>query len=183
MAMDNNHGAQTNSTEWNAASWLQSLNIHGWVLQALQVPNNGDHLRYIRSMTKTGLSDLLAASNMQGLLDLLWPAVEELQKQAHATASELNSKFQQEATIKLSYGTLDTFYGGLTALVGPPRQIEGSLWKAMEFEHCRCQDSGKKFTSSNGMSTYSALEWEFAVEPQPGQPGQSCKGGKEGLEA
>ena len=39
----------------------------------------------------------------------------------------------------------------------------------MRQEHTACDDSTLEFTSSNGVTTTSATEWEFALAPQPGR--------------
>eukprot|EP00959_Pyramimonas_sp_CCMP1952_P231173 4832390-Pyramimonas_sp.AAC.2 len=87
----------------------------------------------------------------------------------NSTALELNAKFQGECSFSLEFGSLDRFYGGLTGLVGPVRKLGGSIEKAMGHEHCNEQDSMGEFTSSNGMSTWSNLEWELVEKPIDGK--------------
>ena len=35
----------------------------------------------------------------------------------------------------MTFGTLDTFYGGLDGLIGPPRLVGGSIRESMAQEH------------------------------------------------
>jgi len=55
----------------------------------------------------------------------------ELKQGGVATAVEVQSKFA--GAIELSYSGLDTFFGGLEAVVGPPSP---KLLVAMREEHC-----------------------------------------------
>ena len=100
----------------------------------------------------------------------------ELRNQAAATGAELNDKFRHEqGTFELAFGSLDTFYGGLEAMLGPPLLVKDSpkakpsLQTAMKQEHTACADSSLEFTSTNGVTTTSAIEWEVVVAPKPGQ--------------
>jgi hypothetical protein len=71
------------------------------------------------------------------------------------------------------YGSLDVFFGGLEALLGPPQVVKDpdhpkgqpTIRKAMENEHVSMKDSPITFTSSNGVTTDSITEWEFAYKP------------------
>ena len=71
------------------------------------------------------------------------------------------------------YGSLDVFFGGLEALLGPPQVVRDpdhpkgvpTIRTAMENEHTSMKDSLLTFTSSNGATTESATEWEFAYRP------------------
>ena len=42
--------------------------------------------------------------------------------------------------------------------------LEGSLLKAVEDEHTRQEDSLRKFTSSNGTTTTSFVDWMFVLD-------------------
>ena len=37
---------------------------------------------------------------------------------------------------------------------------------ALEAEHCKKSDSRKDFTSANGLTTTSAIEWEIVASPK-----------------
>lgn len=73
-------------------------------------------------------------------------------------------------------GSLDVFFGGLESLLGPPQVVKDpedpnhapTIRKSMENEHTACKDSKITFTSSNGVTTDSAIEWEFAYRPEKG---------------
>ena len=67
----------------------------------------------------------------------------------------------------MAFGSLDLFYGGLEAIIGAPQMVGGSLHEAMRVEHCERRDHALSFTSSNGVTTTSAIEWAFVVSPQP----------------
>lgn len=41
-----------------------------------------------------------------------------------------------------------------------------TLLKAMENEHCAGADARDEFTSTNGITTYSKLEWEIVASPK-----------------
>ena len=69
----------------------------------------------------------------------------------------------------MSYGGLEVFYQGLEGLIGPPILIRGSLMASMKRDHTEMPDAKVKFTTSNGCTSTSVVEWEFVVEPQPGK--------------
>ena len=54
-------------------------------------------------------------------------------------------------------------------MIGPPLIINGSLEDSMQQEHMARDDSSLDFTSSNGVTTTSATEWEVAIAPQAGR--------------
>ena len=51
-------------------------------------------------------------------------------------------------------------------MIGPPLLFHGKLDESMKQEHTACDDSSLEFTSSNGVTTTSATEWEVAIAPQ-----------------
>ena len=65
----------------------------------------------------------------------------------------------------MAYGSLSLFYGGLESLIGPPHMVEGSMLNSMADEHRRGKDATKPFTSANGVTSTSADEYGFVVEP------------------
>ena len=52
-------------------------------------------------------------------------------------------------------------------MLGPPLLFNGKLDESMKQEHTARDDSSLEFTSSNGVTTTSATEWEVAIAPQP----------------
>ena len=63
----------------------------------------------------------------------------------------------------LSYGSLDTFFGGLEGIIGSPNP---NVQEAMEKEHTQRDDSDNKFTTSNyDLTTSSRMEWAFVYTP------------------
>ena len=54
-------------------------------------------------------------------------------------------------------------------MIGPPLLFNGKLDESMKQEHTARDDSRDEFTSSNGVTTTSATEWEVAIAPQAGR--------------
>ena len=54
-------------------------------------------------------------------------------------------------------------------MIGPPLLFNGKLDESMKQEHTARDDISLEFTSSNGVTTTSATEWEVAMAPQPGR--------------
>ena len=79
------------------------------------------------------------------LAERLWHGAAELAAQRAATVNELASKFRDEAAFTLAYGGLDTFFGGLERLLGPP---SAQLAEAMRREHCASADSNAILASA-----------------------------------
>jgi len=152
-------------TGWSVLGWLRSLNLLDIVGEALQDPSGDDPFAYLRSLSRERLDRMLQAAQLGGLATPIWKALEELRGQKAATGAELNEKFKQEASFEMSYGSIELYYGGLEGLIGPPTMVNKSLLKGMEAEHCSRDRSRAKFTSSNGMTTTPAEEWEFVAEP------------------
>ena len=50
-------------------------------------------------------------------------------------------------------------------MLGPPLLFHGRLDESMKQEHTARDDSSLEFTSSNGVTTTSATEWEVAIAP------------------
>ena len=50
-------------------------------------------------------------------------------------------------------------------MIGPPLLFNGKLDESMKQEHTARDDSSLEFTSSNGVTTTSATEWEVAIAP------------------
>jgi len=94
----------------------------------------------------------------------LYRGMRQLSTQKAASGLELNQKFMQDGgAFTMSYGGLDTFFGGLESLIGAPNP---SITEAMRREHCDSADSHEGFTTSNyRLSSSSEIEWFFVVEP------------------
>lgn len=70
------------------------------------------------------------------------------------------------ATDAAAYGDAKAFYGGLTAIVGPPVDGEEARRQCMETEHCACADSHATWVTANyGVSTSPHVEFWFVVDP------------------
>jgi hypothetical protein len=77
-------------------------------------------------------SSLRVDALVEGILDTLWDHVATLQGADAATSDEVHSKFA--GAIEMAYTGLDTFFGGLEGVVGPPHP---KLYDAMTNEHTR----------------------------------------------
>ena len=162
--------------EWSTAKWLASLGVSKLISRALQVPPRDvmPAFDYVRRLGRSEVERLLNDANLGGLVEMLWDGVEALGKQKVASSAALNDKFQASGKFQMSYGSLSLFYGGLESLLGPPQmhkdpEREGApatLLKAMENEHCAGPDALDEFTSTNGVTTHSWLEWEIVVCPK-----------------
>lgn len=188
-------GGEANSTEAKlrasdtlekveeAQDLLESIHsISHKILDALGLLAAEGQVAHLESLSIDALEADLSAAGLQGLCDVLAETL-GLQQPAVQTAAELNEKFQLEALYPFSFGNVQTFFGGITALVGPPLLIGGSLLKSMGYEHCQGPDSTgpdsslsehekfeqDKFTSKNGVTTTSAVEWEFVYCPVEGK--------------
>ena len=159
--------AAGNGSSWSVPAWLRSLDLAAAVAPAIKPPDGLDPFRYMQAIEKEQLEESLRAAGLGGLAPALWEAVGALRQQEESSAQALSEKFANEASFNLQYGSLETFFGGLIDLIGGPKMIEGSLIKAMEYEHCDGPDADSRFTASNGLTTSSREEWEFVVDPRP----------------
>ena len=101
-------------------------------------------------------------SGIDALTDCLSSALENLASGAAPTAEQLQKKFMQDGAGLLAYGDLNTFFGGLEAIVGAPLP---RVREAMAAEHIQQPDSHLEFTVENyGTTTTSATEWAFVAE-------------------
>ena len=157
-------------SHWNVDAWVESVGLHGAVADALRPPDGVAAFEYIRSMSSGDLMRHLETHGLGVLHGRMWEGVGKLQKQVAATGKALNAKFSSdESAFEMSFGSLEVFYGGLEKLIGPPLLVGGTLLGAMRREHVECEDSEEEFTSGNGLTTYSSIEWEFVVEPVEGK--------------
>ena len=103
-------------------------------------------------------------SGIDALTDRLSSALEKFDSGVRArNPRQLQDKFMQEGAGLLAYGDLNTFFGGLEAIVGAPLP---RVREAMAAEHTQQADSLIEFTTKNyGVTTTSATEWAFVVEP------------------
>lgn len=72
----------------------------------------------------------------------------------------------------MGYGNLSHFFNGLETLLGPPQMVkdpesggEATILMGMQVEHTLDKDCADTFTSSNGVTTTSQIEWDFAYRP------------------
>ena len=128
------------SDKWNIFSWLQGVGVHRAVANAIlhEAQEHGlsaspeDALEFVRVLKRRDeVGKLLRSeSALEALTDLVWSAVTSLQCAGAATSTEMQSKFA--GSVELSYGGLDSFFGGLEGVVGSPNP---KLLEAMAADH------------------------------------------------
>jgi len=164
-AWDNQHG-------WSVQGWVKSLAVHVPIAAAFQLPSlppNESPFDYLMKLPKDELKRLLRSAGLNGLLKTLWAGLEELRCQKVSSVAELNSLFTREAKYAMTHASLDSFFGGLSGLIGRPCMVNGCFREAMRREHCEGQDADVRFMSSTGYVTTSRKEWEFVVCPVEGR--------------
>lgn len=155
---------------WKLSDWLSSVGVAKVLAEALlggaTGSGEGTQLEQTRSIAGEATTEQTIAERLQlgraceMLAELLLPELRKL-TQAHAIDSDTQSKFA--GAIELSYGGLDTFFGGLEGQVGAP---DPQVFDAMEAEHTRKSDSRLKFVTGNyGITTSSEIEWAYVLEP------------------
>lgn len=110
---------------WSVAGWLRSLSLHDAVAEVLQEPLGAEPFEYILTLSDEQVHAKLAAApggSLVGLAEPLYRALSELRAQRAATGvtptgAALSAKFAGEASFKMAFGSLSTFFGGLEALV------------------------------------------------------------------
>ena len=171
--------AEAKRTEWMGEwkKWVNEINVPQLITESLAMPteSEADAFEYMRSLTRETVAELLEKAGLLGLLELVMKGLEKVGGQAAPSGPALAEEFKESATFCMGYGELNNFFDGLEVLLGPPMMAkdpstgEASILRAMEVEHCEEVDSEKEFTSSNGVTTTSQLEWEFVVSPDMGR--------------
>jgi hypothetical protein len=168
------------SASWSVPLWLDSLSSLSLVVgDVLLSPfeNDVDEATQLAFIKELGRADSTAGPEavlrllkdgalLAKLAAELWQGARKLANARAATVGELQSKFLDEAAFTMSYGGMDTFFGGLEKLLGPP---SAQLREAMRREHCASADSKEPFLSPNyGVNTSAKIEWFFVVDPETG---------------
>eukprot|EP00900_Chrysochromulina_parva_P005049 jgi/Chrpa1/14545/Chrysochromulina_OHIO_Genome00023339-RA len=156
--------------KWTAAVWLASQNVTAHLATALldTTATDADELAILRalggSLTSPGALALRLEKGLQALATELLPKLQELARSDSSTGAELHDKFvQQGDAFTLQFGSLNTFFGGLEAKIGPPNR---NIGQAMERDHLHSEDSSDEFTTSNYMMTTTPqIEWWFVAAP------------------
>lgn len=101
-------------------------------------------LCFLKGLNGRGELDALLRTEavMDGLVDLLWQEVMQLQTAGAPTSKDIQGKFA--GSIEMSYSGLDTFFGGLEGVIGTPN---AKLFAAMESEHTTGVDATQEFTT------------------------------------
>ena len=162
------------SDQWNLVKWLAGAGVHRVIAGAIQraVHQRGlgnspeDTLRFVRGLKdRSELAKLIREEEtLEALTDLVWGEVTVLQSAGAATTSEMQSKFA--GSVELSYGGLDSFFGGLEGVIGSPNP---KLLEAMAADHIDGQgtESTDEFVTDNyGVRTSSKVEWSFVCDPE-----------------
>jgi hypothetical protein len=154
---------------WTAAKFLGSLHIPALLAETLVGKNCPNELLALQTLArKPNLEEelkRLLASDIDALIKLLSSAlVENLASDAAPTVEQLQTKFIEDGAKLLAYSDMNTFFGGLEAIVGAPLPY---VRKAMAAEHTQQPDKHREFTAGNfGTTTTSAIEWAFVAEPE-----------------
>jgi hypothetical protein len=119
------------SREWGVTAWLASLGLHMLVARCIEPPVGTDAFEYAKTLTKAAVLEKLRATDLyEDIAAAVERAAVQLQQQRARSGKELSDKFEEEAFKgPLKYASLSTFFGGLSALIGDPRIVEGSLFK------------------------------------------------------
>jgi len=131
-------------------------------------PANIGELAYIKGLEENTIYALIRGSDaphpfLDKLASCVWTAVQALKAAAAATPDELHDKFKLDSKFTLEFSGLETFYDGLSGLVGLP---EVPISNSMHREHCESADSLVEFITSNyKISTTPRIEWYFVVDP------------------
>ena len=155
--------------QWNVAQWLQSLALHDVVAATLELPEAGQkQFQFMRTLERPRLEKLLNESDLiSNMCDVIMEGARFLTSGRSDRGSTVaNDKFQASGKFQMSYGSLSLFYGGLESLIGPPKMLKGSLFHSMEQEHTGERDARCEFTTSNGVTSTSAMEWEVVINPK-----------------
>ena len=101
-------------------------------------------LCFLKGLNGRGELDALLRTEavMDGLVDLLWQEVMQLQTAGAPTSKDIQGKFA--GSIEMSYSGLDTFFGGLEGVIGTPN---AKLFATMESEHTMGVDATQEFTT------------------------------------
>jgi len=149
---------------WTAAGFLGTLGIPELLAAQLVEVGGPNELGALQSLARSPKEELRRrlTSGIDALTDRLSSALENLASGAAPTAEQLQNKFMQDGAGLLAYGDLNTFFGGLEAIVGAPLP---RVREAMAAEHTQQPDSHLEFTTENyGITTTSAIEWAFVAE-------------------
>ena len=142
------------SDKWSLVAWLAGARVHravaGAILRAARArglsDSSEDSLAFVRGLKdRAELAKLIGAdATLEALTDLAWDEVSTLQKAGAATTSEVQSKFA--GAVELSYGGLDSFFGGLESVVGSPNP---KLLEAMADDHMNNTESTDEYLTGN----------------------------------
>ena len=150
---------------WSLRKWLQSLALHESVAAAIAIPAGHDAYEFMRALSQGELRRRLHRAGMQGLADEVAHGLTGLREQLVPTAQAYSAKFVA-TSYEMTFASTKEFFGGLEALIGSPLMLNGSVLSSMDHEHLHSADSHSEFTSSNNITTTSAVEWEFVVTPE-----------------
>ena len=154
--------------DWSLWKWLQSLPLHEVVACALSVPHGHDAFEWMKALPHRELRKRLRAAGLEGLAEPIACASRSLAEQIVPTAEEYSAKFIS-SSFEMAFASTAEFFGGLETLIGSPTMVHGSIMTSMDHEHLQRDDSHREFTSTNGVATTSALEWEFVASPVAGK--------------
>lgn len=154
--------------QWTTVAWLESVGLAACVASSLLADEDmANQLGAMRTLGQKSEAELVALmqenGTLQRLAGRLRPKLQELAAEAptESVEAEVMSKFSGQ--IELSYGGLDSFFGGLEARIGAPQP---KVAEAMEAEHTAHAESKAPFRTSNyGIETTTEAEWLFVCAP------------------
>ena len=177
-------GGDEGDTQWTISSWIASLSLEALLSDSLmsagaaaapegctQVSMQLAFVQEIGSLdSPAAVRAILASSDMLGhLATRIWEGARRLHSQNDEEVLKPFGKFcasevqSRKSGRILSYGGIDSFFGGLVAKIGP---ANAKVSDAMVSEHTQCEDSRIEFTTSNyQLTTTSEIEWSFVTEP------------------
>jgi hypothetical protein len=144
--------ASVTPDSWSACNWVRSLRVDHVLEDALLRPlgdecTPSDALAFVRRLGRLDDSTssalmremLVKGGVLDALADELCRGANALANAAAASGAELHAKFLTDGSaFQYSFGSLEQYFGGLEALIGPPSPKLDAELKA---EHCNAVDS------------------------------------------
>jgi Ca2+-binding EF-hand superfamily protein len=152
--------------------WAETLGVVGLLARLLKKGTLFDGLGGLKNLKGDELEKHIREVSThfgQLLPHLLRAGIKKLQSgpSGESEAEQMiNTKFAMDGAYLGRFASLDDFYNGPEAQIGTPN---ARIWEGAEKEHKSRSNAKRKFTSNNyNIETSPALEWEFVVEPEPG---------------
>ena len=114
------HSPVESSSKWTTKGWVLSLcpALSDVVATALAVTGEADEFAALRSLCQQDIEARLMTAGLSGLAPIISEHLVRLRAQAAATGAKFSD---EEGTFELAFGSTESFYGGLEAMIGPGR--------------------------------------------------------------